>query len=280
MRQTLIILFIALLLLSGCGSGAKPAATSANPVKYSGFMELKAGQWVETVSKHDGQTIKTRTEVIENSPSVAKFQIITEIGGEETVAQFWLDRTKGKPTKYLIKSGGDVMCLDVSQMPEGSVPSDGGSYPADRQGITHGTYSTPTGKEVTVARFTTADGEAWVSSNVPFGLVKVVQEGRTVMSLYDFGTIGAKSRIEQSDIDSCEDAGLSDIRQDPKTEKGYEQEYDHEAYYESESSGQDEDTDYEAYSYDRNTGDDKNFNCAECEGMPPMAKSACLAACR
>ncbi|MBU2561337.1 MAG: hypothetical protein KKD17_03490 [Nanoarchaeota archaeon] len=278
MRHFVIILVVAAMLaLSGCAGGQTEAKPTAKPAKYAGFMDLKAGQWAEVVTKSGGETVKTRTEVIESSPSLAKFQIITEADGQETVAQFWLDRREGKPTKYLVKSGEEVMCLDVSQMPKGAVPSEGGAYPSDKPGITHGTYPTPTGKEVTVAKFTTSSGEIWVSSEVPFGLVKTVSNGKTVSSLYDFGTIGAKSRIDEADAEDCRDMSeeVSYVAAPPEQE---EEQTDYEAYYESEPA--DEDQNYEASTYERGTGEDVDFNCADCEGMPAMAKNTCLAACR
>jgi hypothetical protein len=202
-RIIFIILVAAALLLAGCGSDT--VRKTSKPAKYAGFMDLKAGQWAETVTKQGGQNMKTRTEVIESSPDTVKFQIMTEFEGTETLSQFWFDQGSNRVTKFVVKSGNEVMCMDVSQMSDDYIPADGGAFPAEKTGIEHGTYTTPTGKKVTVAKFTSGSGETWVSSEVPFGLVKTMSAGSTRMSLYDFGTIGAKSRIDKEDIEDCVD---------------------------------------------------------------------------
>ncbi|MBW2972036.1 hypothetical protein KY359_03290 [Candidatus Woesearchaeota archaeon] len=290
MRQlAIVLLVVSLLVLSGCGGSTKTVTPTAKPTKYEGFMDWKAGMWAETVTKSGGQTVKTRMELIENSPGLAKFQMVTDVEGQETIAQMWIDRKTDTVTKYIMKNGDQVLCMDASQFPSTSQPSEGDSYPADKPGITHGKYTTPTGKEVTVAKFAATGGEAWVSSEVPFGMVKLMQGEKTLMSLYDFGTIGARSRIDKEDVESCQDMGSAaaytrETEYEPLYETSEEsynsQEHDYEQYYEEESSGADEDVNYEAYAIDRNTGNDVNFNCDDCQDMPAMARSACLASCR
>jgi outer membrane lipoprotein-sorting protein len=274
-KLLLVMLVFSLLLIAGCkeegGEAGTTAtkATSSSGGKYSGFMEWKAGMWAETVSKQDGQTITMRTELIENSPSLAKFQMTTDANGQESVMQIWFNPGTNKATKYVMKAGGQVMCLDIKDVPQENMPSKGEDYDADLPGWTTGTYTTPTGKTLAVAKFSQEGGEYWVSSEVPFGMVKAVVNGKTVLSLNDFGAIGAKSKISESEIEGCTDLSkLASKYQQPSVPAP-----------EEEAAGE-EDPDYAARTYEGGTGADVGFDCADCEGMPPAAKSACLAACR
>jgi hypothetical protein len=101
-------------------------------------------------------------------------------------------------------------------------------------------------------------------------MVKVVQDGKTVLSLNDFGTIGAKSKISESEVDGCTDmSALASKYQQPSAP----------APAEEEEAAADEEVDYTAKAIDTRTGNEVQLGCDACDSMPPAAKSACLAAC-
>jgi hypothetical protein len=274
MKKALFVLLILSVLIVGCSGGEtaeKPAKTS----KYAGFMEWKAGMWSETVSKQGSQTVTMRTELIENSPTLAKFQMSTETGGQESVMQVWMNPSTQKASKYVMKTGDQVLCMNIKDVQGSTVPTKGDSYNADMPGWAPGTYTTPSGKTLVVAKFSQAAGEYWVSSQVPFGMVKVVQGGKTVLSLNDYGTIGAQSKISDEEIAGCTDMSkLASTYSAPVREAPAEEEAAEPAAEEPSEA-----PDYEAEATKWNTDERATIGCDACNGMPPAAKAACLAAC-
>jgi hypothetical protein len=205
MKKILFILMaIAMLLLFGCAA-EKQVEKPAEPPKYTGFMEWKAGMWTEMISIQSGEKVKQRMEIIENSPTLSQLQIITEKDGIETVSQIWIDLEERVVSKFVTKTDDEVLCLNIDSIPLAYVPADPRAYPPDDPEISYGIYTTPTDKKVVVAKFERTTGDSWVSSEVPFGIVKVEVAHKTAEELYDFGTIGAKSRISDEEIEACTD---------------------------------------------------------------------------
>jgi len=174
---------------------------------YKGFMDLGEGMWVEY--EMDGSKMKTvyiGDDTIsgkncwgyENSMS-------TEEG--ETVTQMWMDKSGKRMVKYVQKIGGQVICMDISETLETDVPdyeTPSEFDPADKTYfLSSGTYTTPTGKTVNVAKYKIGETESWISSEVPLGTVKVVMSGETTMKLYDFGLSGGKRDISKNEMENC-----------------------------------------------------------------------------
>ena len=205
MRRALgivIILLLAITLLPACGGGSTPPA-------YTGFMQAAEGQWVEYVISSAGEEYHQKMENIGQDTVDGKtcigFEMTMAMPQQgETIVQMWTDAATHQPVKYVMKTGGQVICMAVSQSPYGP-PETGtpGSYDPNLPNISYGTYTTPTGKTVNVAKFAISGGESWVSSQVPFGMVKVVASGTTTMSLYDFGTSGAQRDISKAEMENC-----------------------------------------------------------------------------
>lgn len=174
---------------------------------YTGFMAPAAGQWTEYVYTN-GEESHLKMEYIGQDTVDGKtctgFEM-TVSGEEETIMQIWTEDATGQAVKYVVKMGGQVICMDVSQSPyEPPETETPGEYEPDLPDITYGTYTTPTGKTVNVAKFAIDGGETWVSSQVPFGMVKVVDASEeTTMYLYDFGTTGAQRDISKTEMESC-----------------------------------------------------------------------------
>lgn len=194
-----VALLLAITLLPACNDG-----TSSG---YTGFLAPAAGQWAEYVYTN-GEESHLKMEFIGQDTVDGKtctgFEM-TVSGEEETIMQIWTEDATGQAVKYVVKTGDLVMCMDVShspyEPPETETP---GTYEPNLPDITYGTYTTPTGKTVSVAKFAIGGGETWVSSQVPFGMVKVVDASEeTTMYLYDFGTTGAQRDISKAEMEDC-----------------------------------------------------------------------------
>lgn len=204
MKKVIVVvvaLLLAITLLPACDDG-----TSSG---YTGFMAPAAGQWAEYVTSTEGEESHYKMEFIGQDTVDGKtctgFEM-TVSGEEETIMQIWTETATGQAVKYVMKTGDQVMCMDVGgespyEPPETETP---GAYEPNLPDITYGTYTTPTGKTVNVAIFAIGGGETWVSSQVPFGMVKVVNASEeTTMYLYDFGTTGAQRDISKAEMEDC-----------------------------------------------------------------------------
>ena len=120
--------------------------------------------------------------------------------------QMWTSASTGQMVKYVVKTGGQVMCMDIGQAPYEPETETPGEYAPDLA-ESYGTYTVPgNGETVDVAIFEIETGpgsEVWVSSEVPFGTVKVIASGTETMSLVNFGTSGAARDISKAEMDDC-----------------------------------------------------------------------------
>ncbi len=192
-----------------------PGSTTTIPpeVTYTGFMEAEAGQWVEYMYYDRGDTYsKTKRAVGEDTidgKRASGFEIDVAIQDMETIVQMWIDSQENL-IKYAMKIEGLVACMKLEDAEE-EAPSLGGEktpaeYIPNLPNISYGEYTTPTGKTVGVAIFTSGSGETWVSSEVPFGLIQVIDtRGRITMYLRDYGLSGATRQISKNALDNCYD---------------------------------------------------------------------------
>lgn len=193
----------------GAGEGGMPPG-GGTPSEYTGFMLPAEGQWVEYVMADEGESFHQKIEHIGQDTVDGKTCIGFEMTmampqQEETIVQMWTDAATHQLVKYVMKTGGQVICMDIGQSPyeppETETPS---QYNPSLPDISYGTYTIPgTGGTVTVAIFDVPGGEVWVSSQVSFGTVKVIASGTTTMSLYNFGTSGAQRDISKAEMENC-----------------------------------------------------------------------------
>ncbi len=193
------VLLLAITLFPACDDG-----TSSG---YTGFMAPAAGQWAEYVTSTEGEESNHKMELIGQDTVEGKtctgFEM-TVPGEEETIMQIWTETATGQAVKYVMKMGDQVLCINVGQGFEPPKTETPGTYEPNLPDITYETYTTPTGKTVNVAIFAIGGGETWVSSQVPFGMVKVVDASEeTTMYLYDFGTTGAQRDISKAEMEDC-----------------------------------------------------------------------------
>lgn len=198
MLGIVVALLLAITLLPACGGGGGGGGAQSG---YTGFLAPAKGQWAEYA--FPGEEYHQRWEWIGEDTIGGKtcrgFEI-TVPGEEEMVTQMWLDATN-RVVKYVMKMGDEVYCIiDVSQA---EPPESGTQYNPDSPDISYGTYETPTGKTVNVAKFRIGDVENWVSSEVPFGVVRVIASGTVQMELYDFGLTGAERSITRIEMEHC-----------------------------------------------------------------------------
>jgi len=207
------------LLLLGCAPSTPSPTPSPSPTSpgndgrpsiYTGFMTPAEGQWAEYVLSIDGQEAHQKMEYIGKDTVDGKncigFEMTMSTPGEQqTVLQIWTDASTRQAVKYVMKMGEQVVCMGIApgdyQAPHTETPDE---YDPNLPHISYGRYTTPTGKTIDVAKFTQDQVETWVSSQVPFGMVKVIDRGgKTAMYLYDFGTAGAHRDISKSEMESC-----------------------------------------------------------------------------
>ena len=220
MKKTVSILVslgLILFLLLSCAPSAPPSPSptptppgGGSPAAYTGFMAPAEGQWAEYVISLDAGQSRQRMEHIGRDTVSGKSCIgfemtMSGLGEEESIIQIWTDASTHQAVKYVMKMGNQVICMDIApgtyEPPKTETP---GEYDPNLPNISYGTYTTPTGKKVNVAKFSRPEGETWVSSQVPFGMVKVIDaSGKTAMYLYDFGTSGARRDISKAEMDNC-----------------------------------------------------------------------------
>ena len=187
--------------------------SDAFAAKYTGFKEPEKGDWaVLSMNLDKGGKMEEKLiylgETTMDGQKAYGVELQVEIPqAGEMISQFWTNKKTDEELKYVIKRGEQLMCMSASmpdmeeesQKPMTKTPEE---YSPEKPVLRFDTYTTPTGKKVDVAVFKTDDGEVWVSSETPFGIVKMIKNGRTVLYLKDFGT-GAKPRIPVSQAASC-----------------------------------------------------------------------------
>jgi len=207
---------LALFLFLGCGEeddADEPGGTG----QYQGFPEMRGGEWAEYNALVEGYAGfgqgKIRYEYIGtdtiNNHQCYLTEFETEVPGEKVISQIWIDQETEETLLYVVKQFGAVIKMDVVAVPESSADMAGGTSGETPDEYSPGkeksvkTYKTPTGKEVKAAVFVENSDETWVSEEVPFGIVKVVSDGQTVLELYDFSLSGAKRDISKAEVETA-----------------------------------------------------------------------------
>ena len=230
MRKELAILLaiplMVSLILAGCGEKEEQIQSGGSETQqqqeqqqeeqqamYTGFMKVAKGQWVEYLYTINGKTSKQRVECVGIEEVDGKecigFETDFEINEMKTILQMWIDKDTKERVKYVVKMNDQVYCIDPTspnidtEPPETETPDE---YKPETLNFELGSYTVPgNGETITVAIFHGAgNAETWVSSEVPFGIVKVVNEnGEEVMHLENFGLSGAHRDITAEERDNC-----------------------------------------------------------------------------
>ena len=230
----LAVLVVASVLVSGCVQQGAPGGTGANdgtggqggqqnpPSLFGGTPSgPKPGDWSKVaMTTTSAKAIEFTYKSIEVTlGSIVYSGIETETDTSDSLI-IW---EKGKDTGtagvkiYSLGKVGQLTLCNVITTEPTNMPDTKDPYADGAEGVTSlgtGTYTTPTGKTVSVNKYRYSKGgvtgEYWHSSEVPFVIVKsetnmtvVGREVNTKMELQDFGT-GATSVFVQKDFEKCE----------------------------------------------------------------------------
>ncbi len=200
MKKMLLVLVTALGLLAG---------------EYSGFMHPKKGSWAKyEIIGDDGKRMISITKYLGTMKYQGKKVHIIEsemvMGKERFVTQQWSavdDESMIKKVITLTPQG--IMCMSEAMFMSGNqqqtphhlrTPK---KYSPKLPHIRYATYTLPNGKKIPVAIFKEKNSEVWVSSKVPFGIVKVISRGKVSLRLIDYGLSGAKAAIPIKEAKAC-----------------------------------------------------------------------------
>ncbi len=195
--------------------------------KYNGFLNPAKGAWSEVMNgAEDSQRSIYLGERVINNILAYGVEIGSIIDGNESaVTQVWRDKDSNEIVKVASKLEGknEVICIDDSLM-EIFIPTFNSSLPAiktpEEYGLnneyTSDTFTTKKGKIIQVAKFIDENNmEIWLSSEVPFGIVKIIdrnsESGEIMAWLQDFGLSGGKSKISENEMLNCKKINFPDL---------------------------------------------------------------------
>jgi len=196
---------------------------------YTGFLQIEKGAWSEFISidSNDNENLQRLVylgeKTIEGIPSYGIEMESNLFNGKNALTHVWLNKESNEIVEMISKleEKNKIVCIDGplvkilmpsfdSLIPTVETPA---KYNPSNEYI-YGIFTTKDGKTIQVAKFVDEnDLETWISSEVPFGIIKAVNNktGRVISSLKDFGLSGARQKISQSDITDCEKIGFPDL---------------------------------------------------------------------
>jgi len=214
---TIAFVFMAFV-LSGCGGGddEDDLILPGDGNIGAGFAAMKAGSWEELRSP-DGDIDRYEYIGIDTYNGtecyILEFDSVTQ--GQRSTNQIWINNPTGQALLMVMKDeNGKVTKMDIP--PNYDPPtSTGGEVPVTATNLGKKKYTTPTGKTVDAVAYkiTTPYGEveSWTSSQVPFGEVKSIINGKAMSELYDFGSSGAARDISKQEAENAKPFGIGDI---------------------------------------------------------------------
>jgi len=196
---------------------------------YTGFLRPKQGAWSEIMFIDQGgkeslqRSVYLGEKVIDGVLTYG-IEIDSNVSDNtKAILQVWLDKKSDKAVKIVSKLKGknEVVCVEESFM-KLLVPSFESFLPAAFTPVkyssinqyTYGTFTTETQKTIQVAKFIDENKtEIWISSEVPFGIIKAVntENNKVVAYLRDFGLTGAKPKISETEMINCTKKGLFNL---------------------------------------------------------------------
>lgn len=211
----LLSLTIAILLYSGCSEETENLldviGNDDNTQSGSGFGSMKAGSWAE----YESEGIKNRIEFLGTDTYKGSecYILETENPGQtiQRIFQLWIDKKSNESVLFVMKEGNTVIKMDII-MSSGYVPKDAGVIPSTAKKLGNKDYTTPTGKKVKAFAYeiqtSYGTSEKWISDEVPFYAVKIISvDGKVTLSLYDFGSSGAKRDISKEEVENAKPFG-------------------------------------------------------------------------
>lgn len=215
----LILLSLLAFAFSGCIFGGEDEEDIIGPggegEALAGLASMKAGSWEELVSP-DGTRDRNEFLGTDTYKGVECYLLEFETirSGVKEITQIWINKSTNQGVLLVMKDeNGNVTKMELTPTtPTEDIPSD--EVPPSAVKIGTKKYTTPTGKTVnaTAYKMKTQAGESefWVSSEVPFGQVKNIINGKVDCELYDFGFSGAKRDISKQEMENASSFGLPD----------------------------------------------------------------------
>ena len=188
---------------------------------YTGFLKPQKGAWSELVII-DGEGNESLQRSIylgeKTIEGVRAYGVETDpnvFDNRGSVLQVWYEYSTDEIIKIAnrAKNGKEVTCINASLL-ETLFPTLKAYLPtivtpdkySSMNEYTYGTFTTETNKTIQVAKFIdTYETEIWLSSEVPFGVIKgvFVPTNKTVVYLRDFDFFGAVPIISETQITNC-----------------------------------------------------------------------------
>ena len=181
---------------------------------FLGLTSMSPGSWAEHTDL-EGNRFRMEyhgTDTYNGRESyVVEFEVDSDAG--TIVSQIWIEKATGESILYVMRQGALLIKLDVSQTPEiaEGVSDSEEDQASNSEKIGIETYTTPTGKSVQATVYSSNGDESWISSEVPFGMVKSISNGEVASELYDFNSSGAQRNISKAEAENAEEFGFPDL---------------------------------------------------------------------
>ncbi|MCK4805611.1 MAG: hypothetical protein KAS91_00265 [Candidatus Pacebacteria bacterium] len=184
---------------------------------YAGFLKPEEGAWSEIMNGAEDlqKLVYLGEKIIHNIPTYGVEIESIVSGNKSAITQVWRDQKSNEIVEIVSKLEGknEVICIDDSLM-NILIPSFNSLLPAIKtpekyspnNEYTYGTFTTVTGKIIQIAKFIDEnDMEIWISSKVPFGIVRIVnnETGEIIAFLQDFGLTGGQPKISEGAMLNC-----------------------------------------------------------------------------
>jgi len=188
---------------------------------YIGFLKPQKGAWSELViiDGEDKESLQRSIYLGENTvEGVRAYGVETDpnvLDDAGSVLQVWYEYSTDEIIKIASKEKREkeVICINVPLL-ETLFPTLKAYLPtivtpdkySSMNEYTYGTFTIETNKNIQVAKFIdTHETEIWLSSEVPFGVIKgvFVPTNKTIVYLRDFGLSGASPIISEIQMTNC-----------------------------------------------------------------------------
>jgi len=198
---------------------------------YTGFLKPQKGAWSELViiNEEGNESLQRSIYLGEKTlEGIRSYGVETDpnvLDSSGSVLQVWYEYSTDEIIKIASKEkkGKEVTCINVSLMKtlfptlEAYLPTivTPDKYSSMNK-YTYKTFTTETNKTIQVAKFIdTYETEIWLSSEVPFGVIKgvFVPTNKTIVYLRDFDFFGAVPIIFENQIANCVTQKLFDSSQ-------------------------------------------------------------------
>lgn len=189
---------------------------------YNGFLTPIEGAWSEVINGAEDlqRSVYLGERIVNNILAYGVEMELIVSKDKNVVTQVWRDKKSDEIVEIVTKLKGEneILCIDDSLI-RALIPTFDSSLPViktpEEYGLdnkyTYDTFTTKTGKTVKVAKFIDENNmEIWLSSEVPFGIVKIIdwssgtETGEIMAWLQDFDLIEGEQKISETEMANCQ----------------------------------------------------------------------------